>query len=64
MREPSTTSATRLKSTITCDMEGRLETFNAGAEAIFGRRFKVVGFVKGPWFEAIGFADGDRSHRL
>ena len=36
MREPSTTSATRLKSTITCDMEGRLETFNAGAEEIFG----------------------------
>lgn len=36
MREPSPTSATRLKSTITCDMEGRLETFNAGAEEIFG----------------------------
>jgi SAM-dependent MidA family methyltransferase len=29
-----------------------------------GELFKVVGFVKGPWFEAIGFADGDRSHRL
>jgi 1,4-dihydroxy-2-naphthoate octaprenyltransferase len=36
MSEPSSTSATRLKSTITCDMEGRLETFNAGAEEIFG----------------------------
>lgn len=36
MKESSSTSATRLKSTITCDMEGRLETFNAGAEEIFG----------------------------
>jgi 1,4-dihydroxy-2-naphthoate octaprenyltransferase len=36
MREPSPTGATGLKSTITCDMEGRLETFNAGAEEIFG----------------------------
>ena len=25
-----------VKSTITCDMEGRIETFNAGAEALFG----------------------------
>src|SRR5690606_6160206 len=25
-----------VKSTITCDLEGRIETFNAGAEAIFG----------------------------
>ena len=25
-----------VKSTITCDMEGRIETYNAGAEAIFG----------------------------
>lgn len=25
-----------MKSTITCDLEGRLETFNAGAEAVFG----------------------------
>ena len=29
-----------------------------------GELFKVIGFVKGPWFEALGFADGDRSHRL
>ena len=36
MREPSPTSAKNVKSTITCDMEGRLETFNAGAEEIFG----------------------------
>lgn len=30
----ATTAA--VKSTITCDMEGRLETFNAGAEQVFG----------------------------
>jgi len=42
MREPSPTSETRLKSTITCDMEGRLETFNAGAEEIFGYKASEV----------------------
>ena len=29
-------STDNVKSTITCDMEGRIETFNAGAEEIFG----------------------------
>lgn len=29
-----------------------------------GELFKVIGFAAGPGFEAIGFADGDRSHRL
>ena len=29
-----------------------------------GELFKAIAFVKGPWFDAIGFADGDRSHRL
>lgn len=29
-----------------------------------GELFKVIGFVQGPWFDAIGFAEGDRSHRL
>ena len=42
MRESSSTSAPRLKSTITCDMEGRLETFNAGAEEIFGSKASEV----------------------
>ena len=42
MRESSSTSAPRLKSTITCDMEGRLETFNAGAEEIFGYKASEV----------------------
>ena len=29
-----------------------------------GELFKVIGFVRGPWFDALGFAIGDRSHRL
>ncbi|MFM8320026.1 MAG: UbiA family prenyltransferase [Chloroflexota bacterium] len=34
--------AERLKSTITCDMEGRIETFNKGAEQVFGYRADEV----------------------
>lgn len=34
------------------------------AEHEMGELFKVIGFVKGPWFEAIGFAQGDRTHTL
>lgn len=34
------------------------------AEHEMGELFKVIGFVKGPWFEAIGFAHGDRTHTL
>lgn len=30
------TSSSKPKSVITCDLEGRIETFNSGAEAIFG----------------------------
>ncbi|WP_414638794.1 class I SAM-dependent methyltransferase [Aquabacterium sp.] len=29
-----------------------------------GELFKVIGFVKGPWFDAIGFVHGDRTHTL
>ena len=29
-----------------------------------GELFKVIGLVKGPAFEAMGFARGDRTHRL
>ena len=29
-----------------------------------GELFKVIGFVKGPWFDALGFSQGDRSHTL
>ncbi|MFT3858584.1 MAG: SAM-dependent methyltransferase [Aquabacterium sp.] len=34
------------------------------AEHEMGELFKVIGFVKGPWFDAIGFAHGDRTHTL
>ena len=42
MIEPSTKNTASLKSTITSDMEGRLETFNAGAEEIFGYKASEV----------------------
>ncbi len=33
-----------IKSTVTCDMEGRIETFNSGAEQVFGyRAAEVIG---------------------
>ncbi|MEY4766146.1 MAG: hypothetical protein RI907_2819 [Pseudomonadota bacterium] len=34
------------------------------ADHEMGELFKVVGFVKGPWFEACGFRSGDRTHTL
>ncbi len=34
------------------------------AEHEMGELFKVIGFVKGPWFDAIGFQQGDRTHTL
>jgi len=34
--EGETMTATETKSVVTCDLEGRIETFNAGAESIFG----------------------------
>lgn len=34
------------------------------AEHEMGELFKVIGFVKGPWFDALGFSEGDRSHTL
>ncbi len=34
------------------------------AEHEMGELFKVIGFVKGPWFDAMGFAQGDRTHTL
>ncbi len=34
------------------------------AEHEMGELFKAIGFVKGPWFDAIGFEQGDRSHTL
>lgn len=34
------------------------------AEHEMGELFKVIGFVKGPWFDAMGFSQGDRTHTL
>ena len=34
------------------------------AEHEMGELFKVIGFVKGAWFDAIGFSQGDRTHTL
>ncbi|WP_290642745.1 SAM-dependent methyltransferase [Aquabacterium sp.] len=34
------------------------------AEHEMGELFKVIGFVKGTWFDAIGFSHGDRTHTL
>jgi SAM-dependent MidA family methyltransferase len=34
------------------------------AEHEMGELFKVIGFVKGPWFDALGFVHGDRTHVL
>jgi len=34
------------------------------AEHEMGELFKVIGLVVGPEFEALGFAQGDRSHTL
>jgi hypothetical protein len=29
-----------------------------------GELFKVIGFTTGEWFDALGFAEGDRTHTL
>lgn len=34
------------------------------AEHEMGELFKVIGFVKGEWFDALGFREGDRTHTL
>ncbi|MDE2401958.1 MAG: SAM-dependent methyltransferase [Burkholderiales bacterium] len=34
------------------------------AEHEMGELFKVIGFVKGDWFDAMGFSQGDRTHTL
>ncbi|MCH8180079.1 MAG: SAM-dependent methyltransferase [Proteobacteria bacterium] len=46
------------------DIQSRAALQMLVAEHEMGELFKVIGFVKGPWFEAIGFAHGDRTHML
>ena len=46
------------------DWKTRTAAHRLVAEHEMGELFKVVGFVRGAAFEAIGFAAGDRSHTL
>jgi SAM-dependent MidA family methyltransferase len=46
------------------DVRGRAAAQKLVAEHEMGELFKVIGFAKGCSFDAIGFAAGDRSHRL
>lgn len=46
------------------DVKARAALQMLVAEHEMGELFKVIGFVKGPWFEAMGFAHGDRTHTL
>jgi SAM-dependent MidA family methyltransferase len=46
------------------DLPTRVAAQRLVNEHEMGELFKVIGFVQGPWFEAMGFAVGDRSHRL
>jgi SAM-dependent MidA family methyltransferase len=46
------------------DVRARAAAQKLVAEHEMGELFKVIGFAKGCSFDAIGFAAGDRSHRL
>jgi len=46
------------------DVRERAAAQKLVAEHEMGELFKVLGFAKGCTFDAIGFATGDRSHRL
>ncbi len=46
------------------DIQSRAALQMLVAEHEMGELFKVIGFVKGPWFDAIGFEHGDRTHML
>jgi SAM-dependent MidA family methyltransferase len=46
------------------DLPARTHARRLLDEHEMGELFKVIGFVRGPWFDAVGFAQGDRSHTL
>ena len=46
------------------DLRGRAMAQKLLTEHEMGELFKVIGFVRGPAFDAIGFAHGDRCHTL
>jgi SAM-dependent MidA family methyltransferase len=48
----------------TADLPARSAAQKLVHEHEMGELFKVIGFAAGPGFEALGFAVGDRSHRL
>jgi SAM-dependent MidA family methyltransferase len=53
--------AARLEGT---DLPTRTAAQRLVNEHEMGELFKVIGFVRGPAFDAVGFSAGDRSHRL
>jgi SAM-dependent MidA family methyltransferase len=46
------------------DLPARTAAQRLVNEHEMGELFKVIGFVRGPAFDAVGFSAGDRSHRL
>lgn len=46
------------------DPRARVPAHKLIAEHEMGELFKVIGFARGPSFDALGFVEGDRSHRL
>jgi SAM-dependent MidA family methyltransferase len=48
----------------TASLQQRTMAHTLIAEHEMGELFKVLGLVKGPAFAAMGFGNGDRSHRL
>lgn len=57
-------SPDRLDSPQATDFKTRAAVQMLITEHEMGELFKVIGFVKGPWFDAMGFAQGDRTHML
>ena len=45
-------------------LAGRVAGQRLIAEHEMGELFKVIGFHKGPFWDAVGFREGDRTHRL
>ena len=46
------------------DLPTRVAAQKLLMEHEMGELFKVIGFTAGPWWQAMGFAQGDRTHRL
>lgn len=46
------------------DLPARVAAQKLLMEHEMGELFKVIGFTAGPWWQAMGFAQGDRTHRL